>query len=156
MINSITRYILEQTQIKMFKTMRHPYKYIFLNTGRVFIRKHSTRQFYKIFEKAPLEYITCSNEIVDKDLLENLICSYGIFSSWKIVLAGFLESPPGNVFQQILPLLEKLICCYKRIMSSPEKFICFLIASKPPRKFNVFQKFVLKSRWKKRTDILAK
>ena len=80
-------------------------------------------------------------------LLENPTCSYKILRKlcWKIwsVLMECLS--PGKSLCVSLPflvLLENLMCSYKTIMSSPGKFICFLIAYKPPGKFNVFFKKV--------------
>ena len=50
------------------------------------------------------------------------------------------------------------MCSYRIIMSSPGKFICALITSKPPGKFDVFSRNIIKkvTPEKKRTDILAK
>ena len=42
-------------------------------------------------------------------------------------------------------------------MSSPEKFICFLITFKPSGKFDVFQKYISKScSWKKKNTYFTK
>ena len=99
---------------------------------------------------------SCVLTTFEKSPLENLICFYCIFFSWKIacVFAHFWES-----FCKILMcsstfclswkmyisipvlffvLLEKLMCSYKRIVSFPGKFTCFLFTSNPPGKFDVF------------------
>ena len=91
-----------------------------------------------------LENLMCSNEILDKIsgkfwsiflwyffLLENRMCSCGILRklSWRFwcVLVHFASS--GKFVERkcvLLPffvLLENLMCSYKRIMSSPGKFI---------------------------------
>ena len=68
-----------------------------------------------------LEIRMCSCRILNfLPFLENAMCSCTIFGS------------PG-----------KKVCSYKRIMSSPGKFICVLITSKPPGKFDVFQNCLL-------------
>ena len=81
-----------------------------------------------------------------QDLLENLICSNDIFSSWKIIcvlrklilMCSVHFASPGIFTCVLLPFMENLMCSYKGIMPPPEKFICFLITSKPPGKFDVF------------------
>ena len=148
------------------------------------IRKHPTRQFYKIsvlggmaswkivcvltkfWESSPRKFDLFLWYFC---LLENLMCSKEILDkiSWKFwsVLIIFLPLGKSYVFLQnfekalrkfwcvlayfaspgkficvpipFLVLLENLMCSYKRIMSSPEKFICVLITSKPPGKFDV-------------------
>ena len=91
-------------------------------------------------------------------LLENLMCSNEIFDkiSWKIwsVLMVFFSPGKSYVFlrnfeKAILENLyvflyhfwfswKKMVCSYKRIMSSTGKFICVLIISMPPGNFDVF------------------
>ena len=75
-------------------------------------------------------------------LLEKRMCFCGILRilSWKFLCALLRFASPENlcVLVLILVLLENLMCSYKRIISSPGKFICFLITSMPPGKFNLF------------------
>ena len=92
----------------------------------------------------------------EKALLENLICSYGISFSRKMlsVLTIFWTRSPGN-FDIIIflppgksyvflrnfekALLENLMCSYKRIIYVFSwKIRGVLVASKPPGKFDVF------------------
>ena len=66
----------------------------------------------------------------EKALLKNLICSYGIYFSWKIlcVLAEFWENSPGNfdMFWYILPLLGNLYVFFYHFWF-PWKIWCVLL-----------------------------
>ena len=112
--------------------------YLFFVLTKLF-RKPSWKIWSVLMVFFSLENLMCSKEILDK--ISWKIWSILIINLWNFwcVLVRFASSGKFTyVLVSFLALLENLMCSYKRIMSSPGKFICFVIKSKPPEKFDVF------------------
>ena len=79
---------------------------------------------------------------LEKALLENLFCSYGISFSWKIicVLTKFWTRSHGkfDLFLRYFLLLENRMCSCRILRKLSCKFGCVLVHFASPGKFDVF------------------